>query len=92
MSRIWGGIHLQQDCDEGIEVGKKIGSKVIEDMRQSSHTFVYEQQLLPSTSNNELESISYVLILSGIGALVVGIVFFKLKGKIEFGKSHRLPR
>jgi hypothetical protein len=42
LSRFSGGIHLMQDCEEGLEVGKLIGNKVVEDMRGIPHTFIYK--------------------------------------------------
>lgn len=42
MSRVWGGIHLLQDCEEGLAVGIKIGNRVLEDMRSTPHTFIYK--------------------------------------------------
>jgi hypothetical protein len=42
MSRMWGGIHLLQDCEEGLAVGIKIGNMVLEDMRSTPHTFIYK--------------------------------------------------
>lgn len=33
-----------QDCEEGLEVGKTIGSKVVEDMKGTSHTFIYNDE------------------------------------------------
>lgn len=44
LSRFSGGIHLMQDCEEGLEVGKTIGSKVIEDMRGTAHPFIYNNE------------------------------------------------
>ncbi len=41
MSRIWGGIHLLQDCEEGLRVGIKIGDRVVEGMKRCPHTFIY---------------------------------------------------
>jgi hypothetical protein len=42
LSRFSGGIHLMQDCEEGLKVGKIIGNKVVEDMRETPHTFIYD--------------------------------------------------
>jgi hypothetical protein len=42
LSRFSGGIHLMQDCKEGLAVGKQIGSKIVEDMRIIPHTFIYK--------------------------------------------------
>lgn len=42
LSRFIGGIHLMQDCENGLTVGKLIGNKVIEDMKGPKHTFIYK--------------------------------------------------
>ena len=40
MSRLWAGIHFPQDNENGFEVGRKIGSKYINDMIKPAHPFV----------------------------------------------------
>lgn len=42
LSRVSAGIHLKQDCDEGLRVGKLIGNKVVKDMHRIQHTFIYK--------------------------------------------------
>jgi hypothetical protein len=42
LSRFSGGIHLMQDCEEGLKVGKMIGNKVVEDMKGTPHTFIFD--------------------------------------------------
>lgn len=42
LSRFSGGIHLMQDCEEGLKVGKMIGNKVVDDMKGISHTFIFD--------------------------------------------------
>jgi hypothetical protein len=44
LSRFSGGIHLMQDCAEGMIVGKLIGNKVLEDMRGTPHPFIYNNE------------------------------------------------
>jgi hypothetical protein len=41
MSRMWGGLHLLQDCNEGLAMGTKIGSKIVQDMHRTAHTLIY---------------------------------------------------
>jgi hypothetical protein len=42
LSRFSGGIHLMQDCEEGLKVGKMIGNKVVDDMRGAPHSFIFD--------------------------------------------------
>jgi len=41
MSRLWGGIHFQQDDDQGLVMGRAVGAKVVQDMQSAPHTFVF---------------------------------------------------
>ena len=78
MSRIWGGLHLRQDCDEGMALGNKVGSKVIDDMRQKDHPFIYEQNSTDST-DDEFGTTLYVTIFGVMGFIVAGIMIIRLK-------------
>ena len=40
-SRLWAGIHYEQDNDRGLETGNQIGNIIVNDMRSKSHTFVF---------------------------------------------------
>lgn len=51
LSRFSGGIHLMQDCEEGLKVGKMIGNKVVDDMRGAPHTFIFDDN---QTSFNKM--------------------------------------
>lgn len=41
LSRLLGGVHWNQDDVHGIDLGYKIGDKVVQDMLKPPHTFVY---------------------------------------------------
>lgn len=76
MSRMWGGIHLLQDCDEGLAVGQKIGEKVVADMKTNSHLFIYQ----PVSATGLPEPDNTGLVIGGvISAIAIGIVVFVIK-------------
>ncbi len=74
MSRMWGGIHLLQDCDEGLAVGQKIGEKVVADMKKNSHLFIYQP-----VSTTALPDNTGLVIGGVISAIAIGIAVFVIK-------------
>jgi hypothetical protein len=43
ISRLWAGIHFNQDNEMGAKVGLQIGQKVVEDMRSKPHQFIIQR-------------------------------------------------
>ena len=42
-SRLWGGIHFEQDNVMGLDQGAKIGDKIVNDMHKTIHPFLYDR-------------------------------------------------
>lgn len=41
LSRLWGGIHFEQDIIVGMDQGKQIGKRIVEDMHKKPHPFTF---------------------------------------------------
>jgi hypothetical protein len=40
MSRLWGGIHFKEDTDNGFNVGRQIGKRIVEDIHVGFHPLI----------------------------------------------------
>jgi hypothetical protein len=41
LSRLWAGIHFEQDVVNGMDQGMEIGKRIIKDMHKEPHPFIF---------------------------------------------------